>query len=159
MRDVGNDPGIELNVSVWDAFTNEATVSEQYLYFSSVADVEHFSEIGGALREMAESLSCVAHGHFDGLRYDVDLVSGLPYGDTEQNLASAIHVAATDASVRYVQMRQLARDAGLEDLVSWLDTVIALKRHHAERLDAMLREIRQRDSHAVVGPSADPQTE
>jgi rubrerythrin len=143
MPEPGADPEALLNASIREAFTNEAAVFQLYQYFSSVADIEHFPEMGETLRNMAQTVSCLAHGHFDVLRYETDPVSGLPQGDTEQNLTSAIHAANEDASVRYVQMRQLAREAGLEDIVSWLDTVIAVKKHHGEKLAAMIDEIRR----------------
>jgi rubrerythrin len=156
MRGDSDDLGAEFDGIVWDAFTNEAAIAALYLYFSSVAHIEHLPEVGEAFREMAESVSCIAHGHFDILRYETDPASGLPRGDTVQNLASAVHTATADASVRYAQMRQQARDAGLEDAVSWIDTVIALKRHHANRLAAMLDKNQRREEYHERRVAANP---
>jgi rubrerythrin len=131
----------ELSTSLWEAFNSEAGTTALYRYFSAVAKIEGFPEVSAILREMAESVECLAHGHFDALRYEADPVSGLPLGDTAQNLISAAHSVTEGALVRYVRMQQLAREAGLEDVASWLGTVIAVKRRHAERLSGALRSV------------------
>jgi rubrerythrin len=129
----------ELNTSLWEAFNSEAGTTALYRYFSAVARIEGFPEVSTILGEIAESVECLAHGHFDVLRYEADPVSGLPLGDTAQNLISATHSVTENALVRYVRMQQLAHEAGLEDVASWIDTVIALKRRHAERLSGALQ--------------------
>jgi rubrerythrin len=145
------DDGEELTVSLWEAFNSEAGTAALYRYFSAVAKIEGFPEVSAMLQEIAESIDCLAHGHFDALRYEGDPVSGLPLGDTAQNLISAVHTATENALVRYVRMRRLARDVGLEDVVSWLDTVVALKRRHAERLSEALRSVEEQEARPAAG--------
>lgn len=145
MDDGVTDSAAEFLALLWEAFSNESAASVFYRYYSMVAKIEGYPKVAEGLREMAESLDCLAQGHFDVLRYEPDPVSGLPRGDTLANLAGAMHSLSADASVRYVELRQRARDAGLEDVASWLDTVIALKRQHAGRLAAAFGEVSAQD--------------
>ena len=71
------------------AFAGESQANRRYLYFAKVADVEGYPEVAMNFRETAEGETGHAHGHLDYLKSVGDPATGLPIGDTLQNLKAA----------------------------------------------------------------------
>jgi rubrerythrin len=73
------------------AFSGESQANRRYLYFAKVADVEGYPEIASNFRETAEGETGHAHGHLDYIKQVGDPATGLPIGDTAENLADRRH--------------------------------------------------------------------
>jgi rubrerythrin len=72
------------------AFAGESQANRRYLYFARVADIEDYPDIGGLFRDTSETETGHAFGHLDFLKEVGDPVTGVPIGNTEKNLKSAI---------------------------------------------------------------------
>src|SRR6202044_3582554 len=83
--------GTKTHQNLKDAFAGESQANRRYLYFAKVADVEGLPEIAGNFKETADGETGHAHGHLDFLKSVGDPATGLPIGNTEKNLKSAIH--------------------------------------------------------------------
>jgi rubrerythrin len=73
-----------------DAFAGESQANRRYLYFAKAADIEGYPEIASNFRETAEGETGHAHGHLDYLKKVGDPATGLPIGDTPDNLKAAV---------------------------------------------------------------------
>ena len=72
------------------AFAGESQANRRYLYFAKVADVEGYPEIASNFRETAEGETGHAHGHLDYIKKVGDPATGLPIGDSIENLKAAV---------------------------------------------------------------------
>ena len=72
------------------AFAGESQANRRYLYFAAKADVEGFNDVAAVFRSTAEGETGHAHGHLEYLEACGDPATGLPFGATADNLATAI---------------------------------------------------------------------
>ena len=72
------------------AFAGESQANRRYLYFARRADIEGFPDIGGLFRDTSEAETGHAFGHLDFLKEVGDPATGVPIGNTEANLKSAV---------------------------------------------------------------------
>ena len=82
--------GSKTHQNLKDAFAGESQANRRYLYFAKVADVEGYPEIASNFRDTAEGETGHAHGHLDYLKKVGDPATGLPIGDSAQNLKAAV---------------------------------------------------------------------
>ena len=75
------------------AFAGESQANRRYLYFAKVADIEGYPDIAGNFRDTADGETGHAHGHLDYIKKVGDPATGLPIGDTLENLAAAVEAA------------------------------------------------------------------
>ena len=73
-----------------DAFAGESQANRRYLYFASKADVEGYNDVASVFRSTAEGETGHAHGHLEHLEEVGDPATGLPIGETGNNLKAAI---------------------------------------------------------------------
>ena len=71
------------------AFAGESQANRRYLYFAQKADVEGYNDVAAVFRSTAEGETGHAHGHLEYLEQCGDPATGLPFGDTANNLKSA----------------------------------------------------------------------
>src|SRR5882757_4077100 len=72
------------------AFAGESQANRRYLYFAQKADVEGHNDVAAVFRSTAEGETGHAHGHLEYLESVGDPATGLPFGDTNLNLKTAI---------------------------------------------------------------------
>ena len=96
------------------AFAGESQANRRYLYFAQKADVEGYPDVAALFRSVAEGETGHAFGHFDFLREVGDPVTGVPVGNTEDNLKSAIEGETYEYTEMYPGFARTARDEGLE---------------------------------------------
>ena len=82
--------GTKTQKNLQDAFAGESQANRRYLYFAQKADVEGYNDVAAVFRSTAEGETGHAHGHLEYLEETGDPATGLPFGETRQNLASAI---------------------------------------------------------------------
>ncbi|MGH7280987.1 MAG: rubrerythrin family protein [Polyangiaceae bacterium] len=121
-----------------DAFAGESQANRRYLYFAKVADVEGWPEIAGNFKETADGETGHAHGHLYYMKGVGDPATGLPIGNTEKNLKSAIAGETHEYETMYPGMAKTARDEGFDDIAEWFETLAKAEKSHAGRFAKML---------------------
>jgi rubrerythrin len=64
-------------------------------------------------------------------------VTGLPMGNTEKNLASAIKGETHEYESMYPGMAKTAREEGFDDIAEWFETLAKAEKSHAGRFQKM----------------------
>jgi len=123
------------------AFAGESQANRRYLYFAKVADIEGFPQIAANFRHTAEGETGHAHGHLDYLKTVGDPATGLPIGDSEQNLAAAVAGETHEYTDMYPGMARTARDEGFAQVADWFETLAKAERSHANRFQTLLDEV------------------
>ncbi len=118
-----------------EAFAGESQANRRYLYFSRRADVEGYPDVAGLFRDVAEGETGHAFGHFEFLEEVGDPVTGVPVGDTEKNLKSAIEGETYEYTEMYPGFARTARDEGFEEIAEWFETLARAEKSHAGRFN------------------------
>ena len=122
------------------AFAGESQANRRYLYFAKVADVEGYPDIAGNFRDTAEGETGHAHGHLDYIKAVGDPATGLPIGDTLENLAAAVAGETHEYTEMYPGMTHTAREEGFDEIADWFETLAKAEKAHAGRFQALLDE-------------------
>ena len=128
-----------------DAFAGESQANRRYLYFARVADIEGFPDIAGLFKDTADGETGHAHGHLDYLKSVGDPATGLPIGNTEKNLKSAVAGETHEYETMYPGMAKEAREEGFEDIAEWFETLAKAEKSHAGRFNKGLQQIAGKD--------------
>ena len=92
-------------------------------------------------RSTAEGETGHAHGHLEYLESVGDPATGLPFGDTNLNLKTAIAGETHEYTDMYPGMAKAAREEGFEEIADWFETLAKAERSHANRFTKALGEI------------------
>ena len=130
--------GTQTHENLKAAFAGESQANRRYLWMAKVADVEGYPEIAGNFRETAEGETGDAHGHLDYLKVAGDPATGLPIGDTEQNLASAVAGETYEYTDMYPGFAKTAREEGFDEVADWFETLAKAEKSHAGRFQSLL---------------------
>ena len=133
-----NLSGTRTHQNLKDAFAGESQANRRYLYFAKQADVEGHPDIAGLFRDTAEGETGHAHGHLDYLRKVGDPATGLPIGDTENNLKASVAGETHEYTDMYPGMARAAREEGFEEIADWFETLAKAERSHANRYQKAL---------------------
>jgi rubrerythrin len=123
------------------AFAGESQANRRYLYFAKVADVEGYPEIAGNFRETAEGETGHAHGHLDYIKKVGDPATGLPMGDTAENLKAAVAGETHEYTDMYPGMAKTAREEGFDEIADWFETLAKAEKAHAGRFQKLLDDL------------------
>ena len=123
------------------AFAGESQANRRYLYFAKVADIEGYPAIASNFRETAEGETGHAHGHLDYIKKVGDPATGLPIGDTEDNLKAAVAGETHEYTDMYPGMAKTAREEGFDEIADWFETLAKAEKSHAGRFQALLDDI------------------
>jgi rubrerythrin len=124
-----------------DAFAGESQANRRYLYFAKIADVEGYPDVAGLFRDTAEGETGHAHGHMDYLKKCGDPATGLPFGDSVDNLKSAIAGETHEYTDMYPGMAKVAREEGFPEIADWFETLAKAEKSHAGRFEKGLQSI------------------
>ena len=124
-----------------DAFSGESQANRRYLYFAQKADIEGQPDVATVFRSTAEGETGHAHGHLEYLEAVGDPATGLPIGDTPNNLKAAIAGETHEYTDMYPGMAKTARDEGFDEIADWFETLAKAERSHANRFQKALDEI------------------
>ena len=133
--------GTRTHQNLKDAFAGESQANRRYLYFAKQADVEGHPDIAGLFRDTAEGETGHAHGHLDYLRKVGDPATGLPIGDTENNLKASVAGETHEYTDMYPGMARTAREEGFEEIADWFETLAKAEKSHAGRFAKALDSI------------------
>ena len=134
--------GTKSHDNLKDAFAGESQANRRYRYFARRADIEGFPDIGGLFRDTSEAKTGHAFGHLDFLKEVGDPVTGVPIGNTDANLKSAIEGATYEYTQMYPGMAKTARDEGFAELAEWFETLAKAERSHANRFQKGLDSLK-----------------
>jgi rubrerythrin len=133
--------GTRTHQNLKDAFAGESQANRRYLYFAKIADVEGYPEVAGNFRETAEGETGHAHGHLDYLKAVGDPATDKPFGDTVQNLESAVAGETHEYTEMYPSMAKAAREEGFNEIADWFETLAKAEKSHAGRFEQMLKSV------------------
>ena len=123
------------------AFAGESQANRRYLYFAKKADIEGYPEIASNFRETAEGETGHAHGHLDYLAKVGDPATGLPIGDTTDNLKASVAGETHEYTDMYPGMAKSAREEGFAEIADWFETLAKAEKSHAGRFSQGLKSI------------------
>ena len=123
------------------AFAGESQANRRYLYFAKVADIEGYPDIAGNFRDTADGETGHAHGHLDYIKKVGDPATGLPIGDTLENLAAAVAGETYEYTEMYPGMAKTAREENHDDIADWVETLAKAEKSHAGRFQSLLDEV------------------
>ena len=132
-----NLKGSKTEKNLKDAFAGESQANRRYLYFAQKADVEGFNDVS-AVYSTAEGETGHAHGHLEYLEAVGDPATGLPIGETRQNLKAAIAGETHEYTDMYPGMAKVAREEGFGEIADWFETLAKAERSHANRFQKAL---------------------
>ncbi len=121
-----------------DAFAGESQANRRYLYFANKADVEGQPDVAALFRSTAEGETGHAHGHLEYLEACGDPATGLPFGETKLNLASAVAGETHEYTDMYPGMAKDARTEGFDEIADWFETLAKAEKSHAGRFQKAL---------------------
>jgi len=130
--------GSKTEQNLKDAFAGESQANRRYLYFAAKADVEGYNDVATVFRSTAEGETGHAHGHLEYLEEVGDPATGLPIGNTAENLRAAIAGETYEYSDMYPGMAKTAREEGFDEIADWFETLAKAERSHASRFQKAL---------------------
>jgi rubrerythrin len=133
--------GSKTEANLKAAFAGESQANRRYLYFAQKADVEGHNDIAAVFRSTAEGETGHAHGHLEFLEAVGDPATGMPIGDTLENLAAAVAGETHEYTDMYPGMARTARDEGFDEIADWFETLAKAERSHAGRFQKALNEL------------------
>ena len=133
--------GTETHENLKAAFAGESQANRRYLYFAKVADIEGYPDVAGNFRDTADGETGHAHGHLDYLKPVGDPATGLPIGETSENLAAAVAGETYEYTEMYPGMAKTAREEGFEEIADWFETLAKAEKSHAGRFQSLLDSI------------------
>lgn len=92
-------------------------------------------------RDTAEGETGHAHGHLDYLKEVGDPATGLPIGDTAENLSAAVAGETHEYTDMYPGMAKTAREEGFAEIADWFETLAKAEKSHAGRFQKGLDSI------------------
>ncbi len=120
------------------AFAGESQANRRYLYFAQKADVEGHNDVSALFRSTAEGETGHAFGHLEFLEETGDPATGLPIGETKENLSSAVAGETHEYTDMYPGFAKTAREEGYDELADWFETLAKAERSHAGRFQKAL---------------------
>ena len=123
--------GTKTHDNLKGAFAGESQANRRYLYFARRADIEGYPDVGGLFRDTSEAETGHAFGHLDFLKEVGDPATGLPIGETDKNLRSAIEGETYEYTQMYPGFAATARNEGLIEIAEWFETLARAEKSHA----------------------------
>ena len=123
------------------AFAGESQANRRYLYFAQKADVEGYNDVAAVFRSTAEGETGHAHGHLEYLEQVGDPATGLPIGNSRQNLKAAVAGETHAYTDMYPGMAKSAREEGFDEIADWFETLAKAEKSHAGRFQKALNEV------------------
>ena len=138
---MANLDGTQTHANLKAAFAGESQANRRYLWMAKVADIEGYPQIAGNFRETAEGETGHAHGHLDYLKQVGDPATGLPIGETAENLAAAVAGETHEYTDMYPGFARTAREEGFSEVADWFETLAKAEKSHANRFQGFLNDI------------------
>jgi rubrerythrin len=102
--------------------------------------MEGHADIATLFRSTAQGEVGHANGHLEFLQACADPVTGLPFGTTRDNLASAVASENLESGDMYVRMGTVARQEGFDEVADWFESLAKAELSHAGRYQKALAQ-------------------
>ncbi|KAL9656521.1 hypothetical protein ABK040_005283 [Willaertia magna] len=135
--------GSKTHQNLCEAFAGESQANRRYLFFADRADVEGHSDIAALFRSTANGETAHAFGHLEFLEEAGDPATGMPIGDTEANLESAIEGETHEYTSMYPGFARTARNEGFDEVAEWFETLAKAEKSHAGKFTEALNKLKQ----------------
>ena len=135
------------------AFIGESQARNRYAFYSKVAKKEGFEQIAEIFlltaeneREHAKQLFKLINelkGKSDENLDEIKVEAEMPtvFGNTEENLKSAIAGENFEQTKMYPEFAKIAEDEGLTEIAERLRAIAIAERHHEKRFRKLLKDI------------------
>lgn len=120
------------------AFAGESQANRRYLYFARTADIEGYPEVAGVFKNTADGETGHAFGHLDFIKEVGDPATGLPIGETEDNLKAAVAGETYEYTEMYPGFAKTAREEGFAEVAEWFETLARAEKSHAGKFQSTL---------------------
>ena len=134
--------GTKTHENLKEAFAGESQANRRYLYFATRGRRRGPARRRRPLpRHVAEGETGHAFGHLDFLKEVGDPATGVPIGDTEKNLQSAIAGETYEYTQMYPGFAKTAREEGFAEVAEWFETLARAEKSHAGRFQKGLEMV------------------
>jgi rubrerythrin len=99
------------------------------------------ADVAALFRSSAQGETGHAHGHLEFLEQVGDPATGLPMGNTRENLAAALASETNESVHMYPAMALTAREEGFDEIADWFETLAKAERSHTIRYEKALKEL------------------
>ena len=130
--------GTKTEENLKSAFAGESMANRRYLFFARQADIEGLPEAAGVFKNTADGETGHAFGHLDFLKEIGDPATGLPIGDTAENLKAAVAGETYEYTEMYPGFAKTAREEGFGEVAEWFETLARAEKSHAGKFQATL---------------------
>jgi len=127
--------GSKTEANLWAAFAGESQARNKYTYYASKARKEGFNQIAAIFEETANNEKEHAKIWFKLLH------DGIP--STEENLLDCIAGEHYEWSDMYAKFAETAEEEGFTRIAELFRGVAAIEKHHEERYQKLLDNIRE----------------
>ncbi len=118
------------------AFAGESQANRRYLFFARQADIEGYPDAAGVFKNTADGETGHAFGHLEFLKETGDPATGLPIGDTAENLKAAVAGETYEYTEMYPGFAKTAREEGHAEIAEWFETLARAEKSHAGKFQA-----------------------
>lgn len=128
-----------------NSFAGESQARNRYDYFAKVAKKEGYEQIAAIFALTAENEKEHAklfYMHIGDTKGCVDGCYPFEFGNTEENLESAIAGEHEEWEKLYLEGEETAREEGFEDVANTFKHVRIAEKHHEKRYRALLENIK-----------------
>lgn len=136
-----NLKGSQTEQCLKEAFALESQANMRYRYFANQAELEGHPEMAALFRSTAQGELGHADGHLAFLQACGDPVTGLPFGTTRDNLASALASENLESGDMYIRMGHVARQEGFDDVADWFESLVRAENSHVSRYEKALSQL------------------
>lgn len=130
-----------------NAFAGESQARNRYDMFAKIAKEEGYEQIAAIFTETAENEREHAKLFYklipEGKKH-VDSSYPFEFGNTEENLQSAIEGEDEEANILYCNGAKTAREEGFEDIAKQFEEIIVSEKHHSQRYQKLLKNMREK---------------
>jgi len=123
------------------AFAGESQANRRYLYFARQADIEGYPEAAGVFKNTADGETGHAFGHLDFIKEVGDPATGLPIGETADNLKAAVAGETYEYTEMYPGFAKTAREEGFAEIAEWFETLARAEKSHAGKFQSTLNSL------------------
>ena len=120
------------------AFAGESQANRRYLYFARQADIEGYPDAASVFKNTADGETGHAFGHLEFLAEVGDPATGLPIGETEDNLKAAVAGETYEYTEMYPGFAKSAREESHDEIAEWFETLARAEKSHAGKFQATL---------------------
>ncbi|MBT6691014.1 rubrerythrin family protein [Candidatus Parcubacteria bacterium] len=138
------------------AFIGESQARNKYAYYSKVAKKEGYEQIAAVFAETAEQEKVHAKRLFEHIQelkeklgedfseMYVEAKAGTIYGNTEENLQSAIDGENYEYTDMYPGFAKVAKEEDLDDIAKRFESIAIAEEHHEERYKKLLEQLKKK---------------